>query len=171
VLVSGGQNFTQFDRGRQWWKFALCGWIFVTVDHFHHGTTSLACGPNKRCQFEKISSSVILKFHLVFLHIFLIFYCFFKNSNLWIVIGPFGPIWTYFTKFKIKYIKWLKFEIKFSPDLLEFPLVFSIFLDFLWISKNEQWFGPVYRFEHGRIRHILLNFDKIVTLLPPHLFR
>jgi hypothetical protein len=67
---------------------------------------------------------------------------FFKNSNLWTVIGP---IWTYFTKFKIKCMKRSNFEIKFPPDLLEFRLGvlvnFLIFYKMWKISKSKQWFG------------------------------
>jgi hypothetical protein len=124
--------------------------------------------PNN-ADLKKNSSPVILEFYLVFTY-FSLFLFFFQKMNLWTVIEPFGPIWTYFIKFKIKCIKWSKFEIKFSPDLLEFLLDFLVFfLNFLWVSKfskSKQWFGPVYRFGHERI--ISQNRPTFVTLgVPP----
>jgi hypothetical protein len=46
------------------------------------------------------------------------------------------PICTNLTKFKFKFIKQSRFEKRFSPDFLEFTLVFlHIFLDFFEFLK------------------------------------
>jgi hypothetical protein len=46
-------------------------------------------------------------------------------------------IYTNLTKFRFKCIKLLRFEKRFSPDFLEFTLVFlHIFLEFFKFFKN-----------------------------------
>jgi hypothetical protein len=129
------------------WLLVLCGRIWWRRGWFLHAAAgSLNCGAN----YEEEEANFVLQRRTIT-----------KRSQH--DIGPYGPISTYFTKFKLC-TKWSRFEIISSPDLLEFALVFIIFFlnffEFLKIWIREQWIRPVFEFGSDRFYQFSVNSVK-----------